>query len=133
MEVDFKDVFIRPLNNSFTIPEADLVYLTADYTVKEGGTAMRSRRDATLAYPPMVEGGRLTIPAFWLGAERRGDGRAVRISLLDASGKTEFSRSIIAGDELPLVVGLPNFGAGNHLLRVGSGPNAYSGMVRTGD
>ncbi len=133
MEVDFKDVFIRPLNNSFAIPDSQRVFLNEDYTLRNT-TAVRSAgkdgkgAQVTLAFPPVVSGNRLTIPDFRLGAER-----SVSILMLDASGKTEFSRSIIAGDELPLVIGLPNFGAGKHLLRVGSGPMAYTGVVRSGD
>jgi hypothetical protein len=130
MEVDYKDIFIRPLNNSFEIPAADLVYLNADYTLKAGtGTKNAVARNATIAFPPVLDGSRLTIPAFW-----RGNGE-VKVSVLDASGRTEFSRSIIAGDELPLVVGLPNFGAGNHLLRIGSGGSAaaYTGVIRSGN
>jgi hypothetical protein len=128
MEVDFKDIFIRPLNNSFTIPDSQKVYVdTTTWTLKKS-TGVRTARNATLAFPPFLDGNNLTIPAFW-----RGDDRSVKVSLLDASGRLEFSRSIIAGDELPLVVGLPNFGAGKHLLRVGSGPTAYNGVVRTGN
>lgn len=128
MEVDFKDIFIRPLNNSFTIPDSQKVYVdTTTWTLKQG-TGMRADRNTTLAFPPYMDGNNLTIPAFW-----RGNDRSVKVSLLDASGRLEFSRSIIAGDELPLVVGLPNFGAGKHLLRVGSGPTAYNGVVRTGN
>jgi hypothetical protein len=128
MEVDFKDAFIRPLNNSFAIPDSQRVFLNPDYTLKGGGTSARPVSGATLAFPPTLSGNRLTIPALW-----RGNGRSIHVSLSDASGRTEFSRSIIAGDDLPLVIGLPNFGAGNHLLRVGSGPNAYSGIIRLGD
>jgi hypothetical protein len=127
MEVDFKDIFIRPLNNSFAIPDSQKVYLNADYTLKRTSGA-RAPSQVTLAFPPRVDGNTLTIPAFWRGADR-----SVKVSLLDPSGKLEFSRSIIAGDELPLVVGLPNFGAGIHLLRVGSGPRAYAGAVRIGN
>jgi hypothetical protein len=129
MEVDFKDIFIRPLNNSFVIPDSQKVFVDTTTWTAKGTTGARPDRNATLAFPPSLAGNKLTIPAFWRGEDRS----SVKVTLLDASGRLEFSRSIIAGDELPLVVGLPNLGAGKHLLHVGSGPTAYSGVVRTGN
>ncbi len=127
MEVDYKDIFIRPLNNSFTIPAAQQVMLNADYTAASATGIARSRK-ATLAYPPRLAGNVLTLSPLFRGA----DG-AVRVTLSDLSGRAEFSRSIIADGELPLAIGLPNFGAGKHILRVGEGPTSYRGVVRTGD
>ena len=131
MEVDFKDIFVKPLNNSFTIPAAQQVTLNPDWTVKSA-TGIAAERNATIAFPPTLRGNVLTLPAFRAGDYRGRDG-VLRISLSDASGRLEFSRSIIAGGELPLAIGLPNFGAGNHILRVGEGPTSYRGVVRSGD
>lgn len=127
MEVDFKDVFIRPLNNSFTIPDSMAATLNADYTPMIGSRAGRASV-VTLAFQPRLEGNILTVSPHYRDADRN-----LRISLLDASGRTEFSRSIFADGELPLSVGLPDFGAGKHILRIGEGPNAYSGVVRAGN
>lgn len=133
MEVDFKDLFIRPLNNSFVIPDSQMVYLNADYAARTGTSTVPDRhtirpfRTHRQGSRPTIRDGRLMVPAF-----REGGERSFQVTLLDATGRIGFSRSIIAGDDLPLVVGLPNFGAGNHILRVGPGTDATSGFVRSG-
>jgi hypothetical protein len=124
MEVNFKDVFIRPLNNSFAIPDSLSTYLNADYTSKTA-SRISLAGGASRSYPLRLQGNTLTVSPLFRGA----DG-TVHVSLSDPSGRTRFSRSIVADGELPLAVGLPDFGAGNLLLRVGRGPKAYAGVVR---
>lgn len=95
MEVNFKDVFIKPLNGSFTIPDSMRVTLNADYTQKGGTRLARTFR----ARP---------ASAFPAGG----------FPMVDASGRFLNSRPIVADGELPLAVGLPDFGAGTPMYGI---------------
>lgn len=122
MKVDFKDIYIRPLNNSFAVPESLATTLDDTYAatsiVPITHTAAGSRVD--------LIGNSLSIPAsFWSGNKGRID-----VSLRDFRGRTVFSRPIKAEGGASLTIELPALAAGGHILSVTGTGNAYSGVLR---
>lgn len=77
-EVNFKDIYIRPLNNSFTIPDSLAVFLRPDYTT--GSTSAVERTGAGKQGMAFRRGnGRLSVSGLEAGA---------RLTLLDPLGRT---------------------------------------------
>lgn len=76
-EVNFKDVFIRPLNNSFVIPDSLAVFLKPDYTAPTS-TALRAPS----------RGSRGAIRQGLRGLQVSGLEAGSRLTLLDPLGRT---------------------------------------------
>jgi hypothetical protein len=124
MKVDFKDIYIRPLNNSFAIPESLATVLDDGYSsgVRPHAAAVKEGIN--------VIGDRLFIPAsFWTGRQGAGRHGVVDISLRDFTGRTKFSRPVRTAGIVPMEISLPALGAGGHILSVTGIGNAYSGIV----
>jgi hypothetical protein len=121
MKVDFKDLFIRPLNNSFAIPDSQGATLDESFTAVSIAPRI-ARKDAGVD----VVGNRLYIPAsFWAG--RSGP---IDISLRDFRGRIVYSRPVIAGGDASLTIALPDLGTGSRILNVTGTGNAFSGVLQ---
>ena len=124
MKVDFKDLFIRPLNNSFLIPESQAATLDESFSpVSLAPRALvRNEGKENLS----VTGNTMYIPAsFW--SDRSGP---IDISLRDFRGRTVYSRPVNGVGEASLSIALPALEAGGHILSVTGGGNAYAGVFR---
>ncbi|MDB5047029.1 MAG: hypothetical protein JWO30_100 [Fibrobacteres bacterium] len=121
MKVDFKDVFIRPLNNSFAIPDSAAVTLDDSYSATAGLVPQTLAANAAIG----VTGNTLFIPASFLA----GGSSAIKVSLRDFQGRTVFSRPVRADAGVPMEISLPALGAGSHILSVTGDGNAFSGIV----
>lgn len=127
MKVDFKDLYIRPLNNAFPIPDGKATLLDDNFS----STGIAARAGAAPAVPTL-SGRTLTVPAaFWNGSANaaRGSG-SVRIALNDFSGRTVFSRAFRGAGPTPSEVALPNTVQGAHVLSVAGPGGRYNGLLR---
>lgn len=109
MEVNFKDIYIRPLNNSFAIPDSLAVYLKSDYTATgsvgvSGAAAWRER-----SLRPLARGWSLSIAGLPEGA---------RIQAFDPLGRERAVRAIAGGGAGRLRFELAEGGGGMGILRV---------------
>jgi hypothetical protein len=121
MKVDFKDLFIRPLNNSFPIKEELATLLDDDYA--STGVLARGR----IAPPePLFAGRTLTLPAgFWSGKPG-----AVRVAMNDVRGRLVFDRAVRGMGLLPEAIALPALAPGAHVLSVSGAGGTWQGLVR---
>lgn len=113
MKVDFRDIYIRPLNNSFTIPDSLAVTLDDTYSPMESAILARPRSPSPGRYHRM-EGDRLVLASQLWG----GDAVSLRVTLSDMQGKVEFAGAYPAGGPAPVELVLPPLGDGLHVLRV---------------
>jgi hypothetical protein len=121
MKVDFKDLYIRPLNNSFAIPDSQATTLDEAYSSPAGIAVRGPSIDSRIA----VNGRSLFIPAsFWAGAPRD-----IRVTLNDLRGRTVFSRPVRAEGTIPMEVSLPALEAGRHVLSITGIGDAYSQAI----
>jgi hypothetical protein len=121
MKVDFKDLYIRPLNNSFTIPDTQATTLDEAYSSTTGIAGRAPAVDSRIA----VNGRSLYIPAsFWSGNSSN-----IRVTLNDLKGRTVFSRPVRAEGTFPTEVSLPALEAGRHVLSITEIGNAYSQVI----
>lgn len=119
MKVDFKDLYIRPLNNSFLIPESMATVLGDNF--ESAGIVVRN--EARLA--PRVEGRTLILPAaFWNGSG------SVRVALNDFSGRTVYARPFDRAGSASVQIALPDLAPGAHVLSVAGPGGNFSGLVR---
>jgi hypothetical protein len=121
MKVDFKDLYIRPLNNSFVVPEALATTLDEAYAA----TSIAPRAAAADARIG-VDGNNLYIPAAFL-AGRSGP---IDISLKDFRGRTVYSRPAQSVGGAALSIVLPALAAGGHVLSITGAGTAYAGVLR---
>jgi hypothetical protein len=122
MKVDFEDIYIRPLNNSFTIPDSLAVALDENYSA----ATLWSKPSASMGgLRVRMEGNRLMI------APSLESGRAgwMNVSFADLQGRVQFNRAYRAQDR-PVEMEIPALGAGGHVLRVTSAGDAVSDVVR---
>jgi hypothetical protein len=123
MKVDFKDLYIRPLNNSFLIPESQAAILDDNFA--SAGIVARAQGLGPL---PRVDGRTLTLPAaFWNG--RNGTG-AVRVALNDFSGRTVYARPFRGAGSASVEIALPDLAPGAHVLSVAGPGGTFSGLLR---
>ena len=121
MKVDFKDLFIRPLNNSFIIPEQSATTLDANFA-STGIVARGAAAQSGL----MISGRNLIVPAsFWSGTSG-----SVRVALNDFSGRTVYARPVSASGASPLEITLPASAPGAHILSVIGAGERYTGLLR---
>lgn len=119
MKVDFKDLYIRPLNNSFLIPESMATVLDDAYA-SAGILPMHNAR-----LTPRLDGRTLTLPAaFWNGSG------SVRVALNDFSGRTVFARPFNGAGAASVQIALPELAPGAHVLSVAGPGGNFSGLVR---
>ncbi len=121
MKVDFKDLYIRPLNNSFVIPEQSATTLDDNFS-GTGVVARAARTNASLVF----SGRDLIVPAsFWSGTSG-----SVRVALNDFSGRSVYARPIAASGVAPLRITLPELAPGTHILSVVGAGGEFSGLLR---
>lgn len=85
--VNFKDIYIRPLNNSFVIPDSLAVFLKADYTATSGSSGLsghaRSKAALEPGIRPILAGSRFNLSGAADGA---------RITVFDLMGRMQATR-----------------------------------------
>lgn len=109
MEVNFKDVFIRPLNNSFAIPDSLAVFLKSDYTSTgsvgiSGAAAWKER-----SLRPLARGRGLGIAGLPEGP---------RIEAFDPLGRERALRVVRVGGAGRMRLEAEGGGSGMGILRV---------------
>lgn len=86
--VNFKDIYIRPLNNSFVIPDSLAVFLKADYTATSESSGLAGHSGSKAAREPILRpflgGGRFSLPGASDGA---------RITAFDLVGRMQATRN----------------------------------------
>lgn len=106
---NFKDVFIRPLNNSFEIPDSLAVFLKADYTATAGSSGLAGFTAGDNQLRPMFRGNRLGIPGM--------TGEAL-ISIFDPLGRAKVVRKVHGLDQGTVWMDLPNSGSRISIVKV---------------
>jgi hypothetical protein len=120
-KVEFRDIFIRPLNNSFTIPEG--LGVTLDETF---ASAVIEISPKTVFDKFKLNGNELIISSSLWG----NSGRFLEIGLLNMQGRKEYSRLVATSSTAPLQIVLPELGHGDHILFVETAGQTHSEIVR---
>jgi hypothetical protein len=125
MEVNFKDVFIRPLNNSFPIPDSQLVYLNPDYTLKSTGIGDGFKINDSAPFSMHLNGNILTLSGVV-----ENQNAPVSIAIMNMIGGAEYSRNYKPIQGKALILELPSLATGNHVLRITSGQKVYNSRLQ---
>jgi hypothetical protein len=121
MKVDFKDLYIRPLNNSFEIPDSLATTLDADFAGPAGIVSHAPHSRDRL----VLDGDMLSLPAGITG----GSSGLFNLALMDFRGRTVFSGPIHAEQGSPARIRLPSSGIGGHVLSITEVGNARSWVL----
>lgn len=121
MKVDFKDLYIRPLNGSFAIPDSLVDYLDENFTTGLAGPLPGARNLQAGLFGNML----ILDPKVW----NAHDG-TVGISVLDPQGRLQLSRPVPIRGNAPVTLALPSGAYGNHVLRVSQDGRTISGIIR---
>jgi hypothetical protein len=127
MKVDFRDLYIRPLNGSFVIPDSLAAYLDDGFSDVSANVIDRAILPQAMAGLRASRiGNRLLLSSeSWIGNR---DG--VDISLIDPQGRLRLSRRYPSAGAYPLEFILPPAASGNFLLRASQSGGTVTGAIR---
>lgn len=119
----FKDIYIRPLNNSFTIPDSLAVRLGPSYT-----TGLQTQGIRAPIFRTLQSGGYFILPA----ALGNGNAGTIRVSLIQLSGSMRYSVRVSRTGHNAGPVYLSGMEPGTYVLRVTGPGRTWQEPIRLG-
>jgi hypothetical protein len=118
--VNFRDIYIRPLNGSFDIPDSLAYHLDGTPAVSIGN------KEEPLSLTPTVAYGHLILEPFLLLRH----GKTGTISITNALGTTLGSRYYDTENGNPVVMDLSRYGKGMLIMRISDFKGSNSSALR---